>query len=63
MADPIPAVMILMLLHCLVGLVAARLAYRKGYDLGLWIIWGAIGGTAALVDAWRRPERLLPPHQ
>jgi hypothetical protein len=57
MVDPITPAIVLMLLHCTVGLVAAQIAYRKGYDLGLWMLWGAIGGTAALVDALRRPQR------
>jgi hypothetical protein len=46
---------VLMLSHCLVGLVAAQIAQRKGYDLGRWMVWGAIGGTVALVDVLRRP--------
>lgn len=46
-----------MLLHCIIGLVAAQVAFRKGYDLGLWILWGTLGGTIALLDALRRPDR------
>jgi hypothetical protein len=46
---------VMLLSHCLVGLVAAQIAQRKGYDLGRWIIWGTIGGTVALVDVLRRP--------
>lgn len=60
MAETIPLVYIPLYLHCVIGLVAARAAYAKGYDLGLWLVWGAIGGTVALIDALRRP-RLLPP--
>lgn len=60
MADTIPLVYIPLYLHCVIGLVAARVAHGKGYDLGLWLVWGAIGGTVALIDALRRP-RLSPP--
>jgi hypothetical protein len=59
MVDTLTPSLVLILLHCTVGLVAAQLACRKGYDLGIWMIWGAIGGTAALVDALRRPQRWL----
>lgn len=47
------AVVIMMFLHCLMGLIAAQLAYRKGADLGGWLIWGMIGGTLSLVTALR----------
>ena len=46
---------VMILSHCLVGLVAAQIAQRKGYNLGLWMIWGTIGGTVALIDVLRRP--------
>jgi hypothetical protein len=45
------SVSFMLLLHCLIGLVAARIAYRNGGDLGVWMLWGAIGGTLALVTA------------
>jgi len=48
---------IMMLLHCLIGLVAAQLAHRKGANLGGWLIWGMIGGTLSLVTALRLPSR------
>ncbi|HIK45849.1 MAG TPA: hypothetical protein IGR64_13350 [Leptolyngbyaceae cyanobacterium M65_K2018_010] len=60
MADSITPAFIPMLLHCAVGLVAAQVAFRKGYDLGPWMLWGTIGGTVALLDAFRRPPRRLP---
>jgi hypothetical protein len=47
------SVAIMLLLHCLIGLVAAQLAYRKGANLGIWLIWGMIGGTLSLVTAVR----------
>ncbi len=40
-------------LHCLVGLVAARVAYNRGRDLALWLPWGLLAGTIALVMAYR----------
>ncbi len=49
------SVVVMMLLHCLIGLAAAQLAYRKGADLGLWFIWGMVGGTLSLVTALRLP--------
>lgn len=51
------AVGIMMLLHCLIGLVAAQLAHRKGANLGGWLIWGMIGGTLSLVTALKLPSR------
>lgn len=50
------AVVIMMGVHCLMGLVAALIAYRKGGDLGRWFLWGMIGGTLALVTALRKPQ-------
>ncbi len=44
---------VMLLLHCGIGLVAARLAAHKGYDLGLWFAWGMVGGTLALLMACR----------
>lgn len=42
---------IMMFLHCLMGLVAARIAYQKGADLGQWLVLGIAGGTPALIVA------------
>ncbi|NEQ43418.1 MAG: hypothetical protein F6K00_07605 [Leptolyngbya sp. SIOISBB] len=49
------SVVVMMLLHCIIGLAAAQLAYRKGADLGFWLIWGMIGGTLSLVTALQLP--------
>ncbi len=57
MADTLPLVYLPLFLHCVIGLVAAQVAQRKGYDLGLWLVWGIVGGTLALVDAIRRPPQ------
>lgn len=51
------SVVIMMLLHCLIGLLAAQLAHNKGADLGRWLIWGMIGGTGALVTAFWLPTQ------
>ncbi len=55
MAESLPLAYLPLFLHCIMGLVAAMMAHRKGYDLGLWMLWGMVGGTVALVDAVRRP--------
>ena len=56
-----PITVIMMFLHCLIGLIAARMAYRKGADLGVWLLWGMVGGTLALVMALQRPPRSPEP--
>lgn len=61
MAETLPLIWLPMFLHCLIGLVAAQVAVRKGYDLGRWWWWGLLGGTVALVDALRRPHRSPSP--
>lgn len=56
----LPIAITMMVLHCLVGLIAAKIAHSKGANLGKWLIWGLIGGTVALITALRisphRPE-------
>lgn len=54
--DMLPPLYGLLLAHCLVGLVAAMVAHRKGYDLGRWLIGGVVGGTPALLLALSRPD-------
>lgn len=49
------SVVVMMLVHCLIGLVAAQLAYRRGADLGTWLVWGMVGGTLSLATALRLP--------
>ncbi|MDB9525969.1 hypothetical protein PN498_08225 [Oscillatoria sp. CS-180] len=51
------SVTVMMLLHCLIGLLAAQIAHRRGADLGLWLVWGTIGGTVALITALRLSPR------
>ena len=47
----------LLTFHCLIGVVAAVLAHRKGYSLGLWIVLGLIVRTAALIAALLMKEK------
>ncbi|MEM9005847.1 MAG: hypothetical protein AAGE59_20275 [Cyanobacteria bacterium P01_F01_bin.86] len=54
----LPLAMLMFCLHCLVGFIAARVAYRKGANLRPWLIWGMIGGTLALITACQDPPRL-----
>jgi uncharacterized membrane-anchored protein len=44
-----PTLYFLLNFHCLLGGIAAVIAKRKGYSLGLWLILGLIGGTATLI--------------
>jgi hypothetical protein len=46
-----PLLYILLNLHCLIGGIAATIAYRKGRKLTTWLVLGLIGGTVALVAA------------
>jgi succinate dehydrogenase hydrophobic anchor subunit len=50
----------LMLFHCLIGLTATAIAYRKGRDWKRWLVIGLIGGTAALVAASVMKPNPLP---
>ncbi|MBE9126844.1 hypothetical protein IQ257_10665 [Coleofasciculus sp. LEGE 07092] len=37
--------------HCIIGAIAAIVARRKGLNFRNWVVFGLIGGTAALVAA------------
>jgi hypothetical protein len=51
-------VYLLAILHFAIGTVAGIVAWRKGYSLSRWLLFGAIGGTFALVTAlWMKPEQ------
>ncbi|NER35438.1 MAG: hypothetical protein F6J93_15785 [Oscillatoria sp. SIO1A7] len=41
----------LMAAHCVIGTVAALVAYKKGRNFGRWLGLGLIGGTVALIAA------------
>lgn len=40
-----------LVVHCLMGTLAAIAAHKKGLNLRRWIIFGIIGGTPALIAA------------
>jgi hypothetical protein len=52
-----PQLYLLLNLHCLIGGVAAAIARAKGRRLGVWLVLGLIGGTAALIAALFLPKK------
>lgn len=44
-------ILILATAHCLIGVTATAIAYRKGYNFGRWLAIGLIGGTPAFIAA------------
>lgn len=46
-----PQFYLLLTLHCLIGIGAAIVAQRKGFNTQFWLVIGLIGGTAALAVA------------
>ncbi|WP_013321131.1 hypothetical protein [Gloeothece verrucosa] len=46
-----PTLYWLLTFHCFIGGIAATIAWRKGRNLGLWLILGLVGGTAAFFAA------------
>ena len=46
---------LLMAAHCVIGTVAAFVAYSKGRNFGRWLGLGWIGGTVALIAAFLLP--------
>ncbi len=42
---------LLAIAHCLIGIIAAIIAKRKGYNFPLWLLFGLIGGTPILILA------------
>ncbi|MCT7985209.1 hypothetical protein NG796_18200 [Laspinema sp. A4] len=51
--ENLPLLYVLAIGHCIMGILAARVATRKGYPRGFWLIWGLIGGTIAFITASR----------
>ncbi|PSB04645.1 hypothetical protein [Merismopedia glauca] len=48
---------LLAILHFAIGAAAGIVAWRKGYSLTRWLLFGAVGGTVALVTAlWIKPS-------
>jgi hypothetical protein len=51
---------LLAILHFAIGSAAGIVAWRKGYSLTRWLLYGAIGGTVVLVTAlWMKPSHSL----
>jgi hypothetical protein len=48
---PLVPVLFLAIFHCIMGGLATVVAVRKGRSLNLWLLFGLIGGTVALVAA------------
>lgn len=47
----------LILLHFIIGLLAAIVADQKGHSFSLWLLIGAIGGTLGLIWALLTPAK------
>jgi hypothetical protein len=48
----------LMILHCVIGVMAAVVAQQRGLSFRRWIWIGLLGGTIALIAALRSPSKL-----
>ncbi len=48
---------ILMILHCVVGTTAAFVAKSRGRNFNIWLGWGLLGGTIALITAFLLPAK------
>ena len=46
----------LMILHCIIGVIAAIVAQRRGLSFRRWIWIGLLGGTIALIAVLRSPR-------
>jgi len=56
-----PLLLTLLTLHCVMGVMAAIVAQRKGKNFRQWLIWGLIGGTPTLLVAIFRADLTPPP--
>jgi hypothetical protein len=54
--DNLPLIVCLTVLHCAVGTAAGLLAKSKGKNFPLWLLFGLIGGTFALIAAFLVPS-------
>ena len=50
---------ILMILHCFIGTAGAFMAKSRGRNFNLWLVWGLLGGTIALITAFLLPTKNL----
>ena len=48
----VPLIVFLMVLHLAVGTAAGLVAKRKGKNFPIWLLFGWIGGTFALIAAF-----------
>ncbi len=48
-----------MILHCVIGTAAAFVAKSRGRNFNLWLGWGLLGGTIALITAFLLPAKNL----
>ena len=55
--ESMPIISGLMILHCIIGSVAAGIAKSKGFNFRKWIVLGLIGGTPALIAVWFLPAQ------
>jgi hypothetical protein len=55
--DNLPLIIFLAVLHCVVGTAAGLVAKRKGRNFPLWLGFGLIGGTFALIAAFLVPSQ------
>lgn len=55
--DNLPLIVFLTVLHCAVGTAAGLVAKRKGKNFPLWLLFGLIGGTFALIVAFLVPTQ------
>lgn len=47
---------ILATMHCIIGLIAAIAAKRRGLNFRRWLGLGLLGGTIALIAVLRQPK-------
>ncbi|MDJ0519415.1 MAG: hypothetical protein QNJ74_25225 [Trichodesmium sp. MO_231.B1] len=50
---------ILMILHCLIGTAAAFVAKSRARNFNIWLGWGLLGGTIALITVFLMPAKNL----
>ncbi|NES93206.1 MAG: hypothetical protein F6K13_30555 [Okeania sp. SIO2B9] len=48
-----------MILHCVIGTAAAFVAKSGGRNFNIWLGWGLLGGTIALITAFLLPAKNL----
>lgn len=61
----VPVIVVLLTLHCIIGVVAALIARRKQRNFAIWLPLGLLGGTPVFIIALRLPPQTSnhPPNQ